>query len=306
MIKEKLLKSMMIRRLIREWFFEEGFVEVETPAMVRFPGQEPYLNPLQTVVCNERGNKEDVYLITSPELAHKKLLAAGFDKIFELARCFRNNEPRSLLHNPEFTMLEWYRSRVDYKKIMDDVEGLVSNIAFKLGKDIKKPWEQITVKDAFKKYADINLDNELQRPDFDDWFFKVFLTYIEPKLGLIGPVILYDYPASMAALAKIKEEDHRYAERFEAYIDGLELANVYSELTDVAEQKKRLLEEVVEREKIGKDVFEIDEDFMEALENGLPKSAGGALGVDRLVMALLSCQNIVDVIILTASKLFSS
>jgi len=286
---------MMIRRLIREWFFEEGFVEVETPAMVRFPGQEPYLNPLQTVVCNERGNKEDVYLITSPEFAHKKLLASGFDKIFELARCFRNYEPRSLLHNPEFTMLEWYRSGVDYEKIMDDVEGLVSNIALKLGKNIGKPWERMRVKDAFKKYADINLDNELQRLDFADWFFKVFLTHIEPKLGLIEPVILYDYPASMAALAKIKKDDYRYAERFEVYWKGVELANAFTELTDSKEQRNRFIKEQEEQKKIGKGIRPIDEDFLKALDN-IPNAGGIALGVDRLAMLLLDAKSIDEVI----------
>lgn len=295
---------MRIHELIREWFRREGFLEVQTPSIVRATGQEPYLEPLKTSVRDNRNNETPAYLITSPEYALKKLLVAGFPKIFELARCFRNNEPTGGLHNPEFTMLEWYRAGSDYHGIMEDAERLVSFVAQAIRQkgnkaerlDLTPPWERLSVAEAFKKYANIDLDQELGRENFDEWFFKIFLTHIEPKLGFEKPTILYDYPALMAALAKLKVEDPRYAERFEIYIGGKEIGNAYSELEDPEEHRKRFINEQKMRQNEGKDVNPIDEDFLAALGAGLPKCGGISIGVDRLAMILLDATTIREVL----------
>lgn len=308
-LRGRLWAAMEIRRLIREWFGREGFIEVETPTVVRAPGEEPHLNPFELTVRDERGNETSAYLITSPEYALKKLLAAGFPKIFELARCFRNNEPTGGLHNPEFTMLEWYRAGTDYHGIMEDVEQLVHFIAEQLvnitttptlpprgrgvgrgGIDFTPPWERLSVREAFKKYA----ATDLLTVGADDEFFKIFLSKIEKNLGNSKPTILYDYPASMAALARLAPQDVRYAERFEVYIQGIEIANAFSELIDAKEQRKRFLEEKEIRRRAGRPVHPIDEELLAAL-NACPDSAGIALGVDRLAMVLLDVPSIRDV-----------
>ncbi|MBI4133298.1 EF-P lysine aminoacylase GenX [Candidatus Uhrbacteria bacterium] len=298
--RSTLVGAMEIRRLIREWFLREGFVEVETPVLVRAPGQEPYLNPLETVVRDERGTEVAAYLITSPEYALKKLLVAGFPKIFELARCFRNGEPRGRLHNPEFTMLEWYRAGTDYRGIMEDCERLVYFIAQQLPITnyqlpvtfFAPPWERLSVRDAFNTYA----DTDLEAVASDDEFFKIFLSKVEPHLGRSQPTILYDYPASMAALARIKRDDPRYAERFEVYINGIELANAFSELGDADEQRERFLSEQETRRGAGRPIHPIDEEFLAALKAGLPECGGIALGVDRLAMVLLDAKSIREVV----------
>lgn len=302
---QKLRGAMEVRRLIREWFRLQGFFEVETPILVRAPGQEPHLSPFETVVRDERGMEMPARLITSPEYALKKLLVAGFPQVFELARCFRNNEPTGGLHNPDFTMLEWYRAGTDYRGIMEDVEQLVFYIHQNLLRttyyilrtvDFTPPWEHLSAREAFQRYAGVDLERELDRPDFEDWYFKTFLTKIERMLGHTKPTILYDYPASMAALARLKPTDPRYAERFEVYVRGLELANAFSELTDVKEQRRRFLGEQEARRKAGKPVHPIDEEFLAALEAGLPSCGGIALGVDRLAMVLLDARSIREVL----------
>lgn len=313
-LQQKLRASMEIRRLMREWFYAHDFFEVETPSLVRTPGQEPYLYPFETIVRDERGRETSGYLITSPEYALKKLLAAGFSRVFEFSRVFRNNEPADALHNPEFTMLEWYRADTDYRGIMEDVEQLVNFVANQLsvtltppsplegegkgrgGIDFKPPWERVSVREAFKKYAEVDLDTELGRENFDEWFFKIFLTTIEPKLGLHKPTILYDYPASMAALAVIKKDDPRYAERFEIYMHGIEIANAFTELGDSAQQRRRFIEEQKIRVSLGKPVHPLDEEFLAALGSGFPKAGGIAIGVDRLAMVLLDAKSIREVL----------
>ncbi len=314
-LRAKLEAAQKVRELIRTWFRSEGFLEVETPTLVRAPGQEPHLDPFETVVQNERHERRPAFLTTSPEYALKKLLVAGFPKIFELARCYRNGEPRGNLHNPEFTMLEWYRAGTDYRGIMNDAEQLVYFVVNELFANRRSqiadhtisdkrlaisffapPWERLSVRESFRKYAAIDLDAELGRADFDTWFFKIFLTHIEPKLGQNKPTILYDYPASMAALARLKADDPCYAERFEVYLRGVELANAFSELGDAAEQRQRFLDEQAVRTRAGKLAHPIDEDFLAALQAGLPECGGIALGVDRLAMILLDAQSIDEVV----------
>lgn len=299
-LRARFVARMQVHDLIREFFRRNGFLEVQTPALVRAPGQEPYLEPFETVVRDIRGSETHGYLITSPEYALKKLLVAGFPKIFEIARCYRNNEPTGGLHNPEFTMLEWYRAGTDYRGIMEDTEQLVSNIASRISTPYPRlpttffapPWERLSVADAFKKYADTDLDSVKD----DTTFFKIFLSKIEPNLGREKPTFLYDYPVRMAALARAKPSDPRYAERFEVYVNGLELGNAYSELQDPSEHRRRFAEEQATRRAEGKIVNPIDDDFLAALESGLPACGGISIGVDRLAMVLLDAKSIDEVL----------
>jgi len=337
---------------IRDFFALEGFVEIETPLLVRAPGMESNLSPFKTTLADHRGKKFDGYLITSPEYSCKKMLAAGMEKIFSLGKVFRNEEPFSsnsgelITHNPEFTMLEWYRVNTDYVKLMDDTERLVRFCAEKVASSFRgadsdeesqrhnealgslaslgmteKPWLRISVKEAFAQIG-LNLDQILTRDtmakaaldkgyavssndSFDDCFFKIFLTEIEPGLGLDRPTILCDYPVQMAALSRAKPSDPRYAERFEVYAGGLELANAFSELTDPVEQRKRLEEERKLRGAVGKDQPPVDDDFIAAVRE-MPPSAGIALGVDRLVMLLAGARSIEDVMLFPASEIFNN
>ena len=276
-----------------------------------------------------RGGSNHAYLITSPEYAHKKLLAAGFEKTFEITKAFRGGEPFGGLHNPEFTMIEWYRAGADYTAIMDDVEKMVQFVAAHVSpeqtKRVKGPWERISVVEAFKRYADTNLDEVSD----EETFFKIFLTKIERKLGVAKPTILYDYPASMASLARLKpspglrppspagggntahkssprgrgEGEGRYAERFEVYIAGMELGNAFSELNDGVEQRRRFMQERALRKELGKEPIPLDEDFLDAVGN-MPPSAGIALGIDRLVMLLTNAATIEEVLAFPARELF--
>jgi len=327
-LKEKFLQRQKLINKIREFFISRDFTEVETPAMVKLPGMEPYLEVFKTKFKPENtadtSAERDMYLITSPEYAMKKLLSGGFEKIFEIGKSFRNREENSSLHNPEFTLLEWYRAYSDYTDIMKDTEELVDyaavtncgkhEIVFGENKiDTTVPWPRISVKELFEKYAGINdetlLDTELLRKavknkgygadentPYEDLFHYVFMNEIEPKLGLARPIIVFDYPVAMAALAR-KSDDPRYAERFEAYIAGVELCNAFSELNDPVEQEERLIEEREKRKKLGKEEYDVDQSFISALKFGMPPSGGNALGVDRLMMLLTNTPDIRDIIL---------
>jgi len=318
---------------IREFFRGRGFLEVETPTVVALPGMEPNLEPLQTEVTRNDGARFAAHLITSPEYACKKLLAAGFRRIFEITRCYRNGEPWDGGHNPEFTMIEWYRAAADYTAIMADTEELVAELAqrFRGGTkiayqgrdiDVAAPWDRLTVAEAFERFVGIDLTAMIDDPErfrqaltergleagdgdtFDDMFFRVFLRDIEPRLGEKKPVILYEYPRQMASLARIKVADPRFAERFEAYACGLELCNAFSELTDASEQARRLEEEAAERVRLGRHAYPIDRQFIEAV-GMMPEAAGIALGVDRLVMLLTDTPTIKDVLFFPANDIFN-
>jgi lysyl-tRNA synthetase class 2 len=328
--QDKLIARFEIIKAIREFFWSENFLEVETPLIVRYPGQEPYLSPMKVKVNNEKGESFDGYLHTSPEYAMKKMLAAGFDNIFSICKTFRDEESFGGTHNPEFTMIEWYRKNADYFNIMDDTENLfkfistkkISGFDEKFVKKIQQPWLRKSMKEIWQEFVGVNLDEYLTTEkmaqlcrekgldienglEYEDYFYALFLNLIEPKLGFDAPVFIYLYPKQMAALAKFSAEDSRYAERFELYIDGLELANAFSELTEAKEQRERLLEERALRGKLGKEIFALDEDFLQALEMELPKMAGIALGVDRLIQIFLACKNIDNVLTLPMSKLFN-
>ncbi len=323
-IREKMVQRATVVDGIREFFKGEDFLEVDTPQMVRLPGMEPYLDVFKTLFVDTAGASEDMFLITSPEYALKKMLVSGFEKIFQICKSFRNKETDSQLHNPEFTLLEWYRGYASYQEIMSDTERMVEFLARKIyGEpkityqgtmvDVAAPWPRVKVKDLFDEYADIPVEafedekrfREVVRKKgykvddttpYDGLFFSVFMNEIEPKLGFDKPVIVYEYPASMAALAKKCPDDERYAERFEVYIAGMELCNAFTELNDSAEQRERLEQEHEERQKMGKELYPVDQSFLRALEFGMPPSGGNALGVDRLVMLLTDTPDIRDII----------
>ncbi len=312
-----------IIRLIREFFWSQGFVETDTPLAVRYASQEPYLNPVPLTITHPRGEKHRFYLRTSPEYALKKLLCAGLTKIFEIGKCFRDEEDFGGTHNPEFTMIEWYRVPGTYQEIMDEMENLFKYVGHGLKiKDLRfknrtitlpEKWDRMSMKEVWKKFTSINLDNNLTseqlsntardrgyqvtRSDaYEDIFFKIFLNEIEPHLGLERPVFVYDYPAHMSSLSRLSEVDPRYAERFECYIGGLELCNAFGELTDANEQSRRLEQDKALRQTLGKETWPVDPDFIAALRSGLAPAGGIALGVDRMVVLFTGAKDINEVI----------
>jgi lysyl-tRNA synthetase class 2 len=330
--KQRIFTRAKILMGIREFFDAQGFLSVETPIIVRTPDSEPTLTPFLTEVVRNDGKVFPAALITSPEYSCKKLLGAGFTKLYEITKCFRNGEPWNGTHNHEFTMIEWYRADADYRDIMVDTEQLVAALAQKIhgsttvmyqGREINlaAPWRRMSVAEAMQAYAGIDLDRGIDDPEWfraeavrlgetitdndswDDVFFKIFLTHVELKIGTGDPVILYDYPRSMAALARISEKNPRYAERFEAYAGGMELCNAYSELNNSAEQRQRLLNERARRAEEGKPQFPLDEEFVAAVGE-MPNTGGIALGVDRVVMLLTDAKSINDVHVFPAADLF--
>ena len=272
-------------RMTRTFFYDLGFTEVETPIAVAAPALEDYIDAIPA------GSK---WLRTSPELHMKRLLVADYEKIFQIGPCFREGEFGSR-HRPEFTMLEWYESGGGYLSILEQTKSLVRKISCELG--LRKSyftaeWEVLTVKEAFEKYASKSVECCIQKGNFEE----VLCFEVEPHLGKKQPTVLVDYPSSMAALSKKKLSDPSVAERWELYVDGLELANAYSELTDAEEQLNRFKETAELRRQDGRDVYEIDMDFVEALREGMPESGGIAVGIDRMCMAMLQTTEISDVV----------
>jgi len=285
-IRSKVLQA------VRDFFVGRGFVEVETPVRIPDPALELYID------AEPSGG---AYLRTSPELHMKRLLAAGYERIFQIGPCFRRGE-RGRLHNPEFTMLEWYRLNADYNDILMDTKMLISSVARKvLGGtsltykgvqiELMPVWECLSVEEAFLLHAGWNPVKKYDADRFDlDLVGKV-----EPGLSLKCPVVLKDYPAEAAALARRKPGMEEVAERWELYIAGMEIVNAFSELTDPVEQRRRFEECAAERAKAGRDVYRLDEEFLKALEKGMPDAGGAALGVDRLVMLLAGADSIAGV-----------
>ena len=322
-----------IIKLIREFFWSLDFVETDTPIAIKNPGQEPYLNPVPVIFYDPAGKAENFYLHTSPELAMKKLLAAGYEKIFQIVKCFRNNESFGGNHNTEFTMIEWYRSPGKYQDIMDDTENLFKFVGQKLNQQMVKynnretnifgKWDRLSMKEVWQKFINVNLDDYLEvnslkklagdrkykvddSDAYEDLFFKIFLNEIEPHLGNETPVFVYDYPARMTSLSRLCEHDSRYAERFELYIGGLELANAYGELTDAEEQKNRLENDKELRAKLGKAIWPVDPDFISALRSGIASAGGIALGVDRMVLLFTGAKDLNEVIFQSVSDQLSN
>jgi len=280
-----------ILRSLRRTLDNMGFVEVETPVRIAAPANEPYI---------DAPSSPPLFLRASPELDMKKLLASGMDKIYQLGPCFREGE-KGQRHNPEFTMLEWYRAHADYRDILTDAAELIRDVAVCIhGRlvfpfdgnviDVGAPWEILTVQEAYRRFAGWD---PLDTFDADRFDRDMALT-IEPRLPRDRPCVLMDYPAQAAALARLSPHDDRIAERWELYLGGIEICNAFGELTDATEQRRRFEEAARKRRAMGRQAYPLDESFLAALAT-FPPSGGAALGVDRLCMAVLGKPSIADV-----------
>ena len=274
---------------VRDFFRGRGFLEVETSVRIPVPALELHI---------DAESSGDGYLRTSPEFRLKRLLCAGLERIYEMGPCFRKGE-RGRLHNPEYTMLEWYRNGADYRGVLDDTRDLVRHVcrvvrgrtvlAYRGAEiDLGEDWELVTVSSAFIRHAGWDPVAEYDGDRFD----LDLVNTVEPGLPVDRPVVLMDYPLGAAALARAREG---VAERWELYIGGMEIANAYSELTDPDEQLRRFRECGEARKALGKEVYPVDEEFMAALRRGLPECAGVALGIDRLVMLFAGAERIEEV-----------
>jgi elongation factor P--(R)-beta-lysine ligase len=327
-----LMKRSQIIDAIRAFFKSDGFLEIDSPLMVKSPGMEPYLEVFETTLIDADSQKKRAFLLTSPEYALKKLLVAGIPKLFSICKSFRNGEGLSRKHNPEFTIMEWYRTNASYLEIMRDCENMFLSIATAMGGsrswtyqgheyDLTTPWERVSVSEAFQKYCGIDTETLLDETklleagkkrgfavdDSTTWeqiYNQFFLNDIEPHFGVDRPTIIYDFPASQASLSKKKESDPRFAERFEFYIAGIEMGNAFSELTDSDEQLRRFELERAEREALGKTMYDIDMDYVAAIKAGLPPTGGIAVGIDRICMFFADAPSIEDVLVFPARELW--
>ena len=271
---------------IRRFFADRDFTEVETPAIVPSPGLDLHLSAFEV---RNPGGAHVGWLATSPEYQMKRLLSAGARRIFQLGRSYRGKE-RGSHHEREFTMLEWYRANATSEEVMGDTEDLVAFVTCALDQpapEVQPPWQRMTVAEALQFHAHVTLDS---LSGDDESFFRVWAEEVQPRLGNERPVIVTDWPASMASLAQLK--GNGMADRFEAFFRGVELCNGFGELTDATEQRRRFERDQAEREAAGVPVYPIDERFMADLERGMPPSSGNALGVDRLLMVLLGASSI--------------
>lgn len=329
---------------IRRYFAEQGFLEIEAPLMVPSPGLELHLQGFSVSDVSSTGPPR--YLITSPEYQLKRLLVSGLRRIYSLGKVFRAGEAGPH-HNPEFTMLEWYRAFEDWRSVATDVAALSAQLATELhgsprfvrsglgssgsaqSIDLSLPWPEQTVREAVRQHAGLDIRGDetsrelaqkleqgghrVPHPTlidahgepfwaWDDLFFSVFLDHVEPKLGLpnhdgvLRPLLLYDWPSPLCALARRKPGSPEVVERFEAYVAGLELCNGFGELCDPLEQRQRLVHDQDERRRRGLPEYPMDERFLIALAEGMPPSGGVALGIDRLLMLLLDAPHIRDVL----------
>lgn len=275
-------------RSIRRFFEARGFLEVETPAVVPSPGLDLHLSAFE--VNDPRGERVG-WLATSPEYQMKRLIAAGADRIFQLTKSYRAEE-QSVLHEREFSMLEWYRANATSEDVMRDTEALIEHVAgdekadFPFSVAAETPWPRLTVEEALREHGGVELD----ALDDDETFFRIWAERVQPQLGNGGPVFVTDWPSSMASLAKLKPNG--MADRFEAFIDGIELCNGFGELTDAHEQRRRFERDQADRRVAGRPVYPLDERFLKALEGGMPESGGNALGIDRLLMLLVNADSI--------------
>ena len=306
----------------RAFFTARGYREVETPALVPAPGAEVHLRAFATRYEAHLGQgvSRDLWLRTSPELALKRLLVAGAGPVFELARVWRNGEA-SPRHAPEFTMLEWYRPGLGFAGLMTETEDFIRAVAPPIvahggvTTDLSLPFERITMAEAFARWCNgldiLGTEGDTARlhaaaqaagftpradEGWEDLFFRLLLEYIEPQLGRGRATFLTHWPAPQAALARRDPADPRAARRFELFVAGLEWANAFDELTDPAEQRARFIDDTAERRRIsGERGWEVDEDFLAALEHGMPTTSGIALGFDRLAMLAAGAREIADV-----------
>ncbi|GAM11555.1 elongation factor P--(R)-beta-lysine ligase [Geobacter sp. OR-1] len=294
-----LVARAQIIQAIRQFFIQEGFLEVETPLRIPAPAPEAHIDAIPS---------DGWFLNTSPELCMKRLLAAGYERLFQICHCWRGNE-RGRKHLPEFTMLEWYRADADYTRLMTDCENLLTALAAACGLNddlqvqgrevrLAKPWQRLTVAEAFARFSDSSVDAALASDRFDE----IMTDAIEPMLGIGQPTFLYNYPSERGALARLHGADQSVAERFELYIGGIELANGFSELTDAIEQRRRFEQEEQYRRSSGRIPYPEANKFLAELP-AMPPAAGIALGVDRLVMVMLDAAEIDAVVAFTPEDL---
>ena len=284
---------------MRDFFCGCNYLEIDTPIRSPTPAPEAHIDAVSS---------ENYFLQTSPELFMKRMLAAGYPRIFQICKCFRRGE-RGRKHLPELTLLEWYDAGKNYLDLMEECEKLIIHILHKLGREeklnyggrrieITAPWLRMSVSEAFQQFASKSMDEALETDTFDE----VLALEIEPNLGNSSPVFLYDYPARHGALARIKPQHPGFAERFELYIAGLELCNGFSELTDAAEQRNRFEIELQLRRSMHKSIYPMPDKFLKSLLD-MPEAAGNALGIDRLVMLFADTADIYDVVAFTPEEL---
>jgi lysyl-tRNA synthetase class 2 len=282
---------------IRQFFSKRDFVEVETPTIVPSPGLDPHLRAFEV---RDPAGRAVGWLATSPEYQMKRLLCAGAERVFQLGRSYRAEE-QGRHHEREFTMLEWYRAHATSDDVIDDTEALVGFVASALGREmpeLEPPWPRLTVDGALRRHADRSLDS---LADDEERFFRLWAEEVQPRLGGDRPVVVTDWPGSMASLAKIKPNGQ--ADRFEAFFRGVELCNGFGELTDAVEQRVRFERDLAERKHSGTAIYPIDERFLKDLEGGMPESAGNALGIDRLLMLLAGADSIQSVMAFPEERL---
>lgn len=282
-----------VLQAIRDHFVERGFLEVQTPLLTTEPAPEAHIEPMAV-----DGGR---FLVTSPELYMKRMLAAGYRRLFQISPVFRNGE-RGRRHLPEFTLLEWYRTGADYRLARKDCEELVKNVCRATGRwpgwnyagkwlQADSAWEDLTVAEAFRRFAGWVPEADVDQERFD----RDLVERVEPNLGFPVPCTLSDYPANQAALARLKEGDPSVAERFEVYWAGIELANGFSELTDPREQRSRFQAVMDLRKRAVQKPLPMPEAFLASLDR-LPPCTGVALGVDRLVMLLADATTLDEVV----------
>jgi len=322
-VKEIFRVRSQVITAVRNFLNQRGFLEVETPVLQPSAGgalARPF-------ITHHHALDQDFYLRIALELHLKRLIIGGFDKVYEIGRIFRN-EGVSTKHNPEFTMLESYEAYADYNDVMRMVEEMVSEVCHRvLGSDkvelggnklsFKPPWQRLELRQAIIKYSGIDFEHypdtdslraamqELKmevdpQKDRGRLIDELISTFVEPNM--IQPTFLVDYPVEMSPLAKTKPDNDRLVERFEAFAGGMEIANAFTELNDPLEQRQRFLEQQKQRHAEGEPVEVIDEDFLLALEYGMPPAGGLGVGIDRLVMLLTSQQSIREVILFPQLK----
>ncbi|MCF7854158.1 MAG: EF-P lysine aminoacylase GenX [Candidatus Pacebacteria bacterium] len=293
-LKSRLQARHKLTACIRDFFSARDFLEVDTPVRIAAPALEDHID------AEPSGT---MFLRTSPELHMKRLLAAGYPRLFQLGPCFRAGE-KGRRHLSEFTMLEWYRAHEDYQSILRDTVDLVKRAAHALcGShalscrsvtiNVAQEWEALTVDQAFERYAGSSVDAAVAENRFEE----ILVDSVEPHLGRTRPTVLFDFPSQLGSLARTKPDNHRRVERWELYIAGVELANAYNELTDAGEQEHRFIESAALRRRTGRGVYPLDNEYMACLRGGhLPECSGIALGVDRLLMILTDAESIADVV----------
>lgn len=309
-----LLKRASIMATIRRFFSDRGVLEVDTPSMSQATITDVHLVPFQThFVGPGVAQGMTLYLMTSPEYHMKRLLAAGSGPIYQLCRSFRNEES-GRYHNPEFTMLEWYRPHYDMYRLMNEVDDLLQQVLE------CESAETLSYQQAFIRHLDVDplsadktqlreaaakldLSNVADKEEDRDTLLQLLFAFgVEPHIGKERPAFVYHFPASQASLAQISTEDHRVAERFEVYYRGVELANGFHELTDADEQRLRFEQDNRKRAAVGLPQQPLDEHLLAALAHGMPDSSGVALGVDRLIMLALSAERLSEVIAFSVDR----